>query len=113
MVGVVRSARGGSVLLRRLDRRGSSSLLSRGRERGRGLGRRRANRRGGDPLWLNWGDSRGLGRWGEENEDLRLDKGLAIRPVADLGVEGLHAGAEVRPHQEGDVDRTLRPQLIL
>ena len=60
-------------------------------------------------MWLRWSDSRGLGRRGEENGDLRLDKGLAIRPVADLGVEGLHAGAEVRPHQEGDVDRTLRP----
>ena len=60
---------------------------------------------GGPTEGEGWGsNSRGLGRLGEENGDLRLDKGLAIRPVADLGVEGLHAGAEVRPHQEGDVD---------
>ena len=61
-----------------------------------------------DPLWLWRSDRRGLGRRGKENGDLRLDKGLALLPVAEFGVEGLHSGAEVRPHYEGDVDRPLR-----
>ena len=111
---VVCSARRGAVLLRKKAGRGSSAPLGRtplrrGRWKGRGLGRRRASRRGGDPKWHWRSDSRGLGRLGEENGDLGLDKGLAISSAGDLWVEGLHAGAEVRPHQEGDVDRALRP----
>ena len=103
------------VPLRRTE---SSSPLNGGRGRRRGLCRgvascrgrakRKASCRGGDPLWLWRSDRRGLGRRGKENGDLRLDKGLALLPVAELGVEGLHSGAEVRPHYEGDVDRPLR-----
>ena len=111
MVGVVRSARGGSVLLRRLDRRGSSSLLRRGRERGGAWARpqEEGQLEGRGPPVALMERQHGARSSGRENGDLRLDKGLAIRPVADLWVEGLHAGAKVRPHQDGDVDRVLCP----
>ena len=99
--GLLRNACRGVALLRRMAVRGSNSPALNRKRSGGGAwaGRRASCREVGDLPCLWRSDRRGLGRlMGEENGDLRLDKGLALRPVAELGVEGLHSGAEVRPH---------------
>ena len=58
-------------------------------------------------LLLFLGRGRGIFRPGEEDRDLRLHESLAILSVADLGVEGLHAGAKVGSHYEVDAELYL------
>ena len=76
----------------------------RGRDRGKVMGSCLwARSRGGGLRLLFLGRGRRIFHPGEEDRDLRLDEGVAILFVADLGVEGLHAGAKVGSHYEVDV----------